>query len=793
MITVQGAVQGVGFRPTVYRYAREAGLTGFVSNDNSGVNIEIEGASETCQSFIERLRGTPPPAAVISKFHHREIPLQDDSDFVITPSSSGTEPYISIPPDLNVCHDCLREMSDSSDRRHRYPFTNCTNCGPRFTITKSMPYDRPHTTMSHFPLCAECASEYDDPMDRRFHAQPVACPKCGPRVWLEAPGLEKLDGREAIAAARQLISDGKILAIRGLGGFHLACDALNPEAVALLRERKKRPAKPFAVMCPDLAGAEELVELGERERSILTSVRRPILLASARGGVVQSSVSPGNGRIGVMLPYTPLHFLLFDPFGDQDPTGRFSALVMTSGNRRDEPICRSNEEARKRLAGIADAWLLHDRDIHNRADDSIVLVSAGDERPLRRARGFVPRPIAVSRGKGPTVLGVGAEMKGSFCLLRGDQAYVSQYLGELAEAGNVEFYREALRRFIRLLGDAPAVVAHDLHPDYFTTVLAKSWPRELLAEKDLVLGSPDRLLGVQHHFAHALSVLAELESSAPERSLAAILDGVGWGTDGTAWGGEFLLIEGGGSKWTRLAHLRQFELAGGDYAVREPWRQALALVRRSFDRNIPAFMRKRFEQAAGKQGGLDTLEIMLDRGLNSPLTSGCGRLFDAVGCLVAGRNRITFEAQAAMEVEALAARATSRVDPYEFETGSPLGNVPKRLDPAPAVRQMVADLESGRKREDIAAAFQAGLAAGAAMLLAQLAEEHNVRDVLLSGGCFQNSLLLEQLGTELEARGLRWYSNRLVPANDGGVSLGQVLAATRNERNQPCALPCPAK
>ena len=775
-------MQGVGFRPTVYRYALDAGLAGFVTNNVSGVTIEIEGRPEACSRFIERLREAPPPAATINGFRHEEIPTKGESGFVITPSASGCEPFISIPPDLNVCDDCLREMRDPADRRYRYPFTNCTNCGPRFTITREMPYDRPQTTMASFALCAECSSEYADPLDRRFHAQPVACPECGPRVWLEKPGAGRLEGDPAIAAARQMLADGGVLAIRGLGGFHLACDALNADAVERLRQRKNRPAKPFAVMCPDLTAAERLVELEPAGRALLTSARRPIVLARARKTGAHANVSPGNGRIGVMLPYTPLHFLLFEPAGAGDPADRFEALVMTSGNRRDEPICRTNDQALKRLAGIADAWLLHDREIHNRADDSIVMVSAGSPRPVRRARGFVPGPVAVPRGPGPTILGVGAEMKGSFCLLRGDQAYVSQYLGELAEPGNVEFYREALRGFIRLLGDAPKVLAHDLHPDYFTTVLARSWPRELRTEGRLEAPPPEWAIAVQHHFAHALSVLAELGHEAPEKSLAIILDGVGWGTDGTAWGGEFLLVAGGGCRWKRLAHLRQFELPGGDRAVREPWRQALALVRRAFEREIPPGMRERFRRTAGVDGGLETLEIMLDRGLNSPLTSGCGRLFDAVGCLVAGRDHITFEAQAAMEVEALAVRAAGKVEPYDFETVTPLGDVPRILSPAPAVRRIVGDLESDRPATEIAAAFQAGLAAGAASLAAQLAEEHGTPDVLLSGGCFQNALLLEQLGAELEARGLCWYSNRRVPVNDGGISLGQVLAATRCER-----------
>jgi hydrogenase maturation protein HypF len=773
-------VQGVGFRPTVYRYAREAGLGGFVTNDSSGVVIEIEGPEEACEGFTSRLRKEPPPAAMVRHFRSTPIPVRGEDEFTIRPSASGAEAYISIPPDLDVCADCLREMRDPRDRRHRYPFTNCTNCGPRFTITRAMPYDRPQTTMSSFPMCPDCAREYEDPIDRRFHAQPVACPECGPRVWLEGEGLERADGEDAIAAARRVLAGGGILAVRGLGGFHLSCSALDAEAVRLLRERKKRPAKPFALMCPDLAAAEKLVNLSAAEREELTSVRRPILLAAARDVELRETVSPGNGRLGVMLPYTPLHHLLFEPAGGGEEPPRFEALVMTSGNRRDEPICRSNDEARRRLSGIADAWLLHDREIHNRADDSIVLFAAGAPRPVRRARGFVPRPVAVPRSGGPTVLGLGGEMKGAFCLLRGNQAYTSQYLGELDEPGNVEFYREALSRFIELLGEPPAVLAHDLHPDYFTTQLARAWPATLPGAD---LPAAGKVLAVQHHYAHALSVLAEMGEEAPERCLAVILDGVGWGTDGTAWGGEFLLLEGRGARWRRLAHLQPFELPGGDFAVREPWRQALALCRRAFEEKIPDFLLRRLEESAGGPRNLEALEIMIRRGLNSPLSSGAGRLFDAVGYLVAGRERISFEAQAAMEVEALAVRAGRGTRGYSFEIRKPLGDVPVRLDPAPVIREVAGDLDGGRPREEIAAGFHAGLAAGCADLAARLAEENDVREVVLSGGCFQNALLLETLVFALEARGLGWYANRRVPTNDGGVALGQVLAAVRSQES----------
>ncbi|MHC4916749.1 MAG: Kae1-like domain-containing protein, partial [Planctomycetota bacterium] len=423
----------------------------------------------------------------------------------------------------------------------------------------------------------------------------------------------------------------------------------------------------------------------------------------------------------------------------------------------------------------ADAWLLHDREIHNRADDSIVCVAAGRERAFRRARGYVPRPVRVLREAGGTVLGVGAEMKGGFCLLRGQQAYNSQYLGELSEAGNVEFYRESLARMIGLLGEAPEVVVHDLHPDYFTTGLARTWPLEMPRESGLPRAR--RVMAVQHHFAHALSVLAELGEEAPETSLAVVLDGVGWGTDGTAWGGEFLLLEDRGRRWSRKAHLAPFELPGGDRAVLEPWRQALALLRRAFDRKVPEALRADLERCAGGADNLRAMEIMIDGRLNSPLSSGAGRLFDAVGYLLAGRDRITFEAQAAMEVEALAARAPQGVEPYPFDVREGPEDAPLLLDPAPAVRAIVEDLAEDRPREEMAAAFQSGLAASCGGLAARLLGSAGAKAVLLSGGCFQNVLLLEETAAVLEARGLDWYSNREVPVNDGGVALGQVAAA----------------
>jgi len=790
-IEIRGAVQGVGFRPTVWRYAREAGLAGFVTNNSSGVIVEVEGPAEACEGFARRLRGSPPPAAVVREFAVAGIPPTGEGGFAIRESAPAAEPFISIPPDLNVCDDCRRELFDPADRRFRYPFINCTNCGPRFTITRQMPYDRPQTTMAGFALCPDCAGEYRDPADRRFHAQPVACPKCGPRVWLETPGDRRSEGDAAVLAARELLAAGRIVAVRGLGGFHLACDAVNPEAVARLRDRKDRPAKPLAVMCPDLAAAEELVELEPEERRLLASPLRPIVLAVARpaAGPLLPSLAPGNSRLGVMLAYTPLHLLLFEPSGGRGEPARFSALVMTSGNRRDEPICRTNEEALANLAGIADAWLLHDRPIHNRADDSIVMVAAGAARQIRRARGFAPRPVRLVRGDSGrrTVLALGAEMKGSFCLLRGEQAYMSQYLGELDEAGNTEFYREALARFIALAGEAPAVLAHDLHPDYFTSRLAREWPGELapdLAAAGLRdLPAPAQTVAVGHHHAHALSVLAELGEAAPERCLAVVLDGTGLGGDGTIWGGEALLLEERGARCGRLAHLAPLRLAGGDRASVEPWRPALALVLRAFAGRLPAALEARFEAAAGGRRELDLVRTALERGFNSPLSSGMGRLFDAVGFLLAGRSRATFEAQAAIELESLAERCRAHTGPLEFgirEAQSPGG--PLVLDPDPAVRTIASGLEAGRPPEEAAAAFHAGLCVALGELAGRLAGERGLREVVLSGGCFQNRLLLAGLGAELERRGLGWHANREVPANDAGVALGQAfLAANRKE------------
>jgi hydrogenase maturation protein HypF len=797
-LDIRGAVQGVGFRPTVYRYAREVGLGGFVTNDSSGVQIEVQGDADACRAFSNRLKEAPPPAAVLREFIVREIPVETDSgvpgDFVIRQSQSGSQAYISIPPDLDLCRDCARELFDSSNRRYQYPFINCTNCGPRFTITRSMPYDRPETTMSCFPLCPDCKSEYLDPMDRRFHAQPVACALCGPRVWLEGyQPQDKNKGKakaalsvlskdlQAIIDAGKLLADDGILAMRGLGGFHLICDAASNAAVSQLRMRKKRPAKPLAIMCRNLEIAQSIVELSAEEKELLQSTSRPIVLARSKGGKLAGRVSPDNSRVGVMLPYTPLHMLLMESLEDQGPAAgnahSFDVLVMTSGNRRDEPICCDNSEARIRLSGIADAWLLHDREIHNRLDDSIVMQVAGQTRIVRRARGYTPGPVKVKSASenDQVVLGVGGELKGAFCMMRGGQAYMSQYLGQLTESGNAEFFRESLVRMIQLLGRQPDVIACDAHPDYFSSVLARSWPQELFGHKEL--RRPQRVVKVQHHRAHALSVLAELGEQAPERSLAVVLDGTGWGDDGTAWGGEFLLITDYGACWQRLAHLEPFQLLGGDAAIKEPWRQALALVRKVFDRKLPSSLQDWFATQAGGSDNLDLLGIMMDRGVNSPFSSGAGRLFDAVGALVAGIGKISFEAQAAMALEHLATQA-AEAGSYEFRVSKPLGNVPLRLDPAPAVREIVTDLASGRDARYIAASFQNSLAHSCAALAAKLASENNAECLLLSGGCFQNGMLLSAMGDALEQAGVPWYANRQVPTNDGGIALGQVLAAT---------------
>ena len=699
---VRGVVQGVGFRPFVYGLAGRHGLGGFVLNDGDGVTVEAEGDAAALDAFAASLRTDAPPLARVEAVTAELVPVRDDRRFTIAPSRASRG-AAAIPPDVATCDDCLRELFDPADRRYRYPFLNCTQCGPRFTIVRSVPYDRASTTMAGFAMCADCRREYEDPGDRRFHAEPTACPVCGPRLSMP---LE-----EAVA----LLRAGAILAVKGLGGYHLACDAGDEDAVTRLRARKRREEKPFALMS---AAPEELCEVSGEEWALLRSPARPIVLLRRRGrGEVAAAVAPGSPWLGVMLPYTPLHHLL--------AAGFEGPLVLTSGNLSDEPIAFDDDEARSRLGGIADAFLAHDRPIHRRCEDSVVRAGF----PLRRSRGYAPAALPLP-GAARTIVAAGAELKSTFCVTRADEAFLSPHLGDLdSEEAYLAFHAD-LALYLAMLDVELDVVAHDLHPEYLST----KWALEQDAE----------LVGVQHHHAHAAACLAEHGEEGP--ALALVFDGTGYGTDGTLWGGELLRCDL--EDFERLAHLDPVPLPGGEAAIREPWRvAALHLERAGLPVPWPDWERVR-----------ESLKLA------PPLSSGMGRLFDAVAAVLGVRDRVSYEGQAAIELEQLAGNGAA--GPYPWRFGDATG----------LVATCSTELAAGRPAEGIAARFHETIAAGATEACAAAGEPGLV---VLSGGSFQNLRLLDSTRGRLEALGFRVLGHRRVPPNDGGVSYGQAAVAAR--------------
>jgi hydrogenase maturation protein HypF len=715
-LRVTGVVQGVGFRPFVYGLAVRHGLGGFVLNDGSGVVVEAEGDARMLDRFAAELASDAPPLARVDSVTQERIGARGEHAFAIAPSET-TAATALIPPDVTVCDDCLRELFDPADRRYRYPFLNCTQCGPRFTIVRAVPYDRPNTTMAGFTMCADCRREYDDPADRRFHAEPNACPVCGPTLTFERPGDPVSRAEDALRSAVALLRAGGVVAVKGLGGYHLACDAADEEAVAALRSRKHREDKPFALMTSE---PEALAEVDEAALNLLRSRERPIVLLPRRTGApVAASVAPGTDRLGTMLPYTPLHHLLVHGAG--------RPLVLTSGNVGDEPIAFEDGDARQRLAGIADAFLLHDRPIHRRCEDSVVRADF----PIRRSRGYVPTglplPVAATR----PVVAAGAMLKSTFCVARGGDAFLSAHLGDLDSELAYRAFVADLELYTAMLGVRAEVVAHDLHPEYLST----KWALEQEAE----------LVGVQHHHAHAAACLAEHGEQGP--ALAVVFDGTGYGLDGTLWGGEILRCDL--ASFERVAHLDPVPLPGGEAAVREPWRTAAVHLELAA-RPVP------FERWPIVR---PTLRV------NAPLSSGMGRLFDAAAALLGLRERVTYEGQAAVELEQLAGDTAGA--PYEWPFG-------RGADLIAAVHD---DLAAGRPHAQIAAAFHETIAAATAAACADAAEP---RTVVLSGGTFQNLRLLSSTRRRLGEAGFRVLVHGRVPPNDGGVSYGQAaVAATR--------------
>jgi hydrogenase maturation protein HypF len=752
-IEVRGTVQGVGFRPWVYRLAREEGVSGRIRNDTRGVTIDAFGSPRALASFLRRIERDAPPAAVVRQVLAEAIPAEPLPGFEILESRGEGTRQVSIPPDLATCDLCLGEVEDARDRRHLYPFTNCTNCGPRYTIARDVPYDRPATTMAPFTMCAACRREYEEPSDRRFHAQPNACPDCGPRLGLlDAAGESAGETTDPLEGAAAALRQGRIVAVKGLGGYHLACDATSPAAVERLRERKKRDEKPFAVMVRDLEAARRVARLDAAEEKLLTSVERPIVLVRRlEDGGLAPQVAPGNPLVGLMLAYTPLHHLLLERGG--------RPLVMTSGNLSEEPMAAGDDEARTRLGGIADLFLAHDRAIENRCDDSVARVIAGRRTVLRRSRGYVPRPIALRRPLRRSVLACGAHLKNTFCLAAGDQAWLGPHIGDLdnLEAGRA--FEEQVERLQRFLGVRPEVIAHDLHPDYFSTAYARRRPEPLK-------------VAVQHHHAHVASALAEHGLEGPVLGLA--WDGTGYGTDGTAWGGELLLASADGCE--RLATLRPLPLAGSDEAIRHVWRIALAALDDAFDGRPPLERLPLFDQVAPRD--VAVVRRMVARGLRSPLAHGAGRWFDALGAIGLGRTRSTYEGQVALEWNLVADDAEAEAYPFELvpraASGEGAGLV--EVDLRPMARRAVEDLLAGVRAAIVSARFHETLAEAAAALVRRAARTHGRLPVVLTGGCFQNKRLAEAVLRRLEGT----FDVRLhgeVPPGDGGIALGQALVA----------------
>ncbi|MFF8731890.1 carbamoyltransferase HypF [Streptomyces sp. NPDC015171] len=762
-ITVRGTVQGVGFRPYVHRLATGLALAGFVSNTADGVLIEIEGPADEVDRFHGRLTEQPPPLATVTGVGCEELPATGvPGPFAIRPTDRSPG-RTQLPPDTATCADCLRELADPGDRRHRHPFITCTHCGPRFTIATGMPYDRPATTMAGFPLCPACAGEYGAPADRRFHAQPVACPDCGPRLTLTpAPGLGVRPARdaEALATARALLTAGRIVAVKGVGGYHLACDATDSRAVATLRDRKERGGKAFAVMCADLGTAERVAELSAAERAALTSARRPIVLLRRRtpgdGPRLAGQVCPGSPHIGLLLPYTPVHTLLFGLPGD--PPGP-RMLVMTSGNRSGEPIVTDDAEALTRLAGLADAWLGHDRPIACPCDDSLLRVRAdGTEQVLRRSRGYVPRPLRLPVPVRPT-LAVGGDLKNALCLAEGEHAWFGPHIGDLGDLAGLAAAERAERQLTRLTAVTPRLVAADRHPGYHSTRLARRRAAEL--------GLPAPVL-VQHHHAHIAAAMAEhgLDGGTPVIGVA--FDGTGYGDDGTVWGGEILLADYGGFR--RLARLTPAPLPGGDAGVANPCRLALA---RLWAAGLPWTPGLPSVEAC-TQTELAVLERQLTRQLACVPTSSMGRLFDAVSSLAGVCQRAGYEAQAALELEA-AALAAQDTDAVAYPFGFPAGA--SEIDPAPALRALLDDRARHTPVPVMAARFHRGVARAVAYVCRLAREATGLNTVALTGGVFANALLEEESAALLGTAGFTVLRHGEVPPNDGGLALGQLMVA----------------
>jgi hydrogenase maturation protein HypF len=766
LIEVEGLVQGIGFRPFVHHLATRLALKGSVRNHTSGVSIDVEGESTSLDEFLSELTVAPPPLAVIERVRLERAPRATYVAFSIEPSRTNPIRRIGarVAPDIATCDDCIRELFDPCDRRHRYAFLSCSRCGPRLTISLGAPYDRDRTTMRAFALCDACRREYENPDDRRFHAQTIACAECGPTLSLRSSHEPRLTGGGALAAAVAHLSAGDIVAVKGLGGFHLACDATNPSAVQRLRDRKRREAKPFAIMVRDIAEARRLCAVNDEEARLLESPQRPIVLARKRSSLPETfseGIAPGNACLGVMLPYTPLHHLLLAD------TGR--PLVMTSGNMSDEPIAYRDADALQRLSSVADAFLLNDREISTRCDDSVTRMSGGAPAIVRRSRGYAPSPIPLVAGAPVPTLGVGGHLKNTFCLTKSHSAYVSHHIGDLENADAFRALVDGFAHYTELFDARPEIIAHDLHPDYLSTQAAERLSCDEHIER----------VAVQHHHAHVLSCVAEQGVTEPVIGVA--FDGAGLGLDGAIWGGEILFVDG--TRFERMAHLSYVPLPGGDAAARHPWRSAVAHVWAANDGSVSSAPWSFIAKLDRQQ--LDLVTQMLPRASLAPATSSMGRLFDAVAALLGVRLTSRFEAQAAMELELIAAPTSQRTYAIDVVEGVH-GCV---IDSGSFIRGVLHDLGRRRSISEIAAVFHNAVCDATADAVMRTARRTGVRRVVLTGGAFQNVRLTTGLTTRLTGAGLDVLTHRRVPCNDGGLSLGQAYAAVLHASNAsaPCA------
>ncbi len=753
-ISISGIVQGVGFRPFVYTLAGKHHLSGRVWNNSNGVEIEAFGALEDLAPFCDALRSSAPVLSRIDRFEAVSIPFQEVSGFTILPSQTEEGQFLPVSPDMSICPDCLRELFDPKDRRYRYPFINCTNCGPRFSIIRDIPYDRPKTTMADFELCPTCKAEYVNPANRRFHAQPIACPQCGPRLQFITQGqiVAKFEG--AVSTARRFIQEGKIVALKGLGGYHLACDAANPEAVSLLRERKKRSDRPFALMAFDIETIQDCCEVSAAEAFQLQTPQRPIvLLRKSDDCHLPDQVAPLQQHLGLMLPYTPLHYLLLEP-----DEGFPKVLVMTSGNLSDEPIAYDDADAFERLDSIADGFLTHNRPIHMRVDDSVLRVVGDQPYPIRRSRGFSPDPIRLNQSM-PEMLACGAELKNTFCLSRDRYAFLSHHIGDLENYETLRSYEEGIAHFEKLFRIQPKSLVADLHPEYLSTKYA--------LERSTRENLP--LLQVQHHHAHLAACLADNHRPLDEKVIGLIFDGTGFGTDGNIWGGEFLV--GSCANVQRRFHLSETLLPGGDSAIRNPAKIALAHLFSAglpWDGNLaPVKSLSPLE--------LDLLKKQIHNRINCPLTTSMGRLFDAVAALIGIRQTVSYEGQAAIELENLCAPAETWF--YQFKQTDGI------IHTAELFTQILDDLQAGVTPAEIAGRFHNGLALVCVDVCKTIRQETGIQTVALSGGVWQNITLLKKTAPLLTCEGFEVLTHHQVPANDGGIALGQLMVAAANMQN----------